>query len=262
MPRTPDGQIVKRSDAVKSVQDTLVKYKAQLQMALPKHVSVDQMIRSALTCVRKTPKLLDCSQASLFGSIMQASQLGLRIDDGLGHAYLVPYGKECTLIVGYRGLVDLARRSGDVSTVEARAVFEGDAFEYTLGLTPRLVHTPCGETAPDKLTHVYAIMRMRDGGQQFDVMNRTEVETIRNRSRAKGAGPWVTDYAEMARKTVLRRLCKLAPMSIEAQKAVTLDEMADANISQNLDVEWQTAIEAKPETETDDVMDKPLNEDV
>jgi recombination protein RecT len=246
MPTTKSGQIVKASDTVNTVEGMLTKYESQIAMALPSVVSVKRLIRVALTTMKKTPALGKCSAASLCGAVVQAAQLGLDVDSNLGHAYLVPYGNECTLIVGYRGMLDLVRRSGEASSAEARAVYEGDLFEYAFGLNPTLNHKPSGNTSAADLTHVYALIRLRDGGVLYDVMTREDVDAIRGRSRAGRAGPWVTDFAEMAKKTVLRRLCKTAPMSVTAQRAVTLDEAADANLSQKLDVEWQAVTEQEP----------------
>jgi len=247
MTAAANGQIVKRSDRIATVGDLLTKHEKQIQMALPREISVKRLIRVALTTMRKTPKLAECSAASLCGAVIQAAQLGLDVDSNLGHAYLVPYGQECTLIVGYRGMLDLVRRSGEAASVEARAAYKGDAFEVDFGLVPKLLHRPCGETAPENLTHVYAIIRLRNGTVPlFDVMTKAEIEKIRSRSRAKNSGPWITDYAEMAKKTVLRRLCKTAPMSVEVARAVGLDEAADANLSQALDVEWKAVEEQEP----------------
>jgi recombination protein RecT len=230
------GELVSQRDKVSSVRTLLDRAKGQIQMALPRHMSVDRLIRVALTSVQRTPKLLDCDPKSLLGAIVQSAQLGLEPDGVLGHAYLVPYGKEVQLIPGYKGLVMLARRSGEVSSVDTRVVREGDSFRYQFGLEPKLEHVPAdGAGDEGEITHAYAVIRLKDGGYQFDVMTRRQIDAVRKRSRAGTSGPWVTDYPEMAKKTVLRRALKLAPMSVEAQQAVALDEMADAGVSQALE---------------------------
>lgn len=229
--------LVSQRDKVQNVRALLDRAKEQIRMALPRHMSVDRLIRVAVTSVQRTPKLLDCDQTSLMGAIIQAAQLGLEPDGVLGHAYLVPYGREVQLIPGYKGLVTLARRSGEVSSIDARVVYEGDTFRYAFGLEPKLEHVPAdhGSDAAPVPTHAYAVIRLKDGGYQFDVMSVREIEAVRRRSKASGSGPWVTDWAEMAKKTVLRRAMKLAPMSVEGQQAVALDEMAEAGVSQSLD---------------------------
>jgi len=206
---------------------------AQLKMALPKHVTAERLARIALTQLRQTPKLLECTRESLLGAIMQCAQLGLE-PGTLGQCWLIPYGKEATFILGYRGMCQLAWRSSQISSIAARAVFEGDVFAYDFG-TDELKHQPGGITDPAKLTHAYAIVRTANGGRLWDVMTRGEIEAIRKRSRAGESGPWKTDAAEMWKKTVMRRLFKIAPLSAELQTALALDEAADQGISQGLD---------------------------
>jgi recombination protein RecT len=239
-----------------TIQGMLVAYKSEIARALPKHLSADRMARVALTECRKTPALLRCKPESLFGAVIQASQLGLEPGGAMGHSYLIPFGQEVQFIVGYRGMIDLARRSGQIVSLEAHPVYKGDTFSCTFGLHSDLKHEPAWDT-PDRtdaanLQFVYAVAKLKDGGTQFEVMSRQEVDAIRNRSKAGKAGPWVSDYAAMALKTVIRRLFKYLPVSIEMQRAVALDEMADANVSQgNADVivgeVIDTDVEFKPE---------------
>lgn len=217
--------VAKRQSALQQKQSTLAQkieaMKPEIARALPKHLNPERVARIAVTVMRRTPQLAECTPESFLGALMTCAQLGLE-PGPLGHAYLVPYGREVTFIAGYRGLVDLARRSGQVQSVSARVVREPDEFSYEFGLDPKLHHRPAG--ADGEVTHVYAVIRYKDGGYDFDVMTRGEVDAVRKRSRASGSGPWVTDYAEMAKKTVLRRLLKTAPMSVEYQQAVSNDE--------------------------------------
>lgn len=235
---------VQSAQEPKSVFVFLKNYKDQIQAALPKHMSADRMARVATTCIRNTPKLLECTPESLFGAIIQCSQLGLEPGNGLGHAYLLPFDKnekrgnswvkvstEVQLIIGYRGMLDLARRSGQIESIEAHAVYEGDKFECELGLDSKLIHIPDWSNPnrgdPAKITFVYAVAKLKDGGIQFQVMSKQGVDAIRERSKAKNSGPWVTDYEQMALKTVTRRLFKWLPVSIELQQAVSLDEAGE-----------------------------------
>jgi recombination protein RecT len=222
---------------------------AQLKAALPRHMTAERMARIATTEMRKVPKLGQCNPMSFLGAVIQCAQLGLEPGGALGHAYILPFDKrekvngqwqtvsvEAQVIIGYRGMIDLARRSGQIVSIDARAVYEGDKFECVLGLDARLNHEPDWQNSnradPSKLRFVYAVAKLKDGGLQFDVMSRAEVEGIRARSKSGNNGPWVTDFAAMAIKTVVRRLFKFLPVSIEMQTAVGLDEMAEHGIIQ------------------------------
>lgn len=258
------------SNAVEKRQDTLAKLierqKGEIARALPRHLDPDRLARIATTVMRQTPQLGQADSASFLGALMTCAQLGLE-PGPLGHAYLVPFKdhvrncrdrRNCgcrvdvTFIAGYRGLVELARRSGQVQSVQARAVYPGDHFDYAFGLEPRLEHKPAGKLG--EVTHVYAVVRYKDGGVDFDVMTRQEVDAIRTRSKASDRGPWVTDYPEMAKKTVLRRLLKTAPMSVEYQQALAQDEQTRTRIeAAALDI--APPFDPDPEAPASDVLD-------
>lgn len=231
------GELIPQSQQMKNVAEFLTSkaMMAQLKMALPKHVTPERLARIVLTEIRRTPKLLECRRESLLGAILQCAQLGLE-PGTLGQCWIIPYGPEATFVAGYRGLAQLAWRSNMISSLSARAVFEGDVFAYDFG-EDKISHKPGGESDPAKLTHVYAVIHTSSGGRLWDVMTRDEVEKIKTRSRAGSSGPWKTDYAEMAKKTVFRRLMKIAPCSAEIQTALSLEEAADQGISQGLDFE-------------------------
>jgi recombination protein RecT len=225
---------------VETVRDLMLKNRAQIELALPKFMNADRLIRTALTSFSTTPKLLDCTPRSLLGAVIQCAQLGL--EPGIiGMAYLVPFRNkkantvEVQFIPGYRGLLALARRSGEISTIQAHCVYAEDAFHYRYGLEPMLDHTPSAKSDRGAMIYVYAVARLKDGGSQFDVMTKAEVDHHRDRySRAAKEGPWISEYPEMAKKTVLRRLCKLLPASVELQTAVSLDERAELQLPQGL----------------------------
>lgn len=213
--------------------------KAQLAAALPRHMTPDRMIRIVSTEIRKTPELANCDMQSFIGAVVQCSQLGLEPGNALGHAYLLPFGNgksksgqsNVQLIIGYRGMIDLARRSGQIVSISARTVRQGDSFHFEYGLNENLTHIP-GENEDSPITHVYAVARLKDGGVQFEVMTHNQIEKVRALSKASQNGPWVSHWEEMAKKTVIRRLFKYLPVSIEMQKAVILDEKAEANVDQ------------------------------
>lgn len=237
----------------------------QLKMALPAHMKPERMARIALTEIRKVPKLAECDQRSFIGAIVQCAQLGLEPGNALGHAYILPFekrkynnrtkqwetvGVEAQVIIGYRGMIDLARRSGQIVSLNATAVYEGDHFEARFGLDPNVDHVPDFDNPDrenaDKLKFVYAVAKLKDGGTQFVVMSRRQLEAIRDRSQGYGAAvekqkkypnskldnPWMTDFEPMALKTAIRRLFKYLPVSVEMLRATILDETAEAGKSQ------------------------------
>lgn len=236
------------------------KIKQQMALALPKHMTADRLARIALTEIRKVPKLAQCDQTSFLGAIMQVAALGLEPGGALGHAYLIPFDKnkrvgsewvydrtEVQLIIGYRGMIDLARRSGQIVSLSARIVYANDKFSYGYGLDETMEHIPHEGTEPGEMTHVYAVARLVGGGVQFEVMSRAKVERTRDESQGYKAAvdaakrykktevdsPWTKHFDEMAKKTVIRQLFKYLPVSIEIQRAVGLDEQADAGLSQH-----------------------------
>lgn len=210
-------------DPLATIGQVLKTYQPSFQKLLPQHLSAERMFRVAMACIRTTPKLQQCSPTSLVSALMVASELGLEPGGARGLLYLVPYGTVATPIVGYRGLIQLARNSGDLANVEARVVYERDKFEVEFGLEPKLLHKPA-LSDPGKERAVYAIATMKDGSKQIEVMSVAEVDAIRARSRSGNNGPWVTDYGEMAKKTVVRRLMKYLPLSSERlQRAMELD---------------------------------------
>lgn len=194
--------------------------KKQFAMALPKHLTIDRFVRVALTAFNKTPKLADCTRESLLACLLDCSSLGLEPDGRKAH--LIPYGDKCTLIVDYKGLVELARRSGEISDVHADVVCENDFFEYSFGTDGKLVHRPALK-ARGKAIGAYAFVKLRDGGSSYDVMNVDEIEKVRKISRAANASAWKDHWDEMAKKTIFRRLSKWLPVSSEFMDAIEKD---------------------------------------
>lgn len=252
------GAIVTQKQALKTFRGLLQRMRPQISMAIPKNLDADRMIRMSMSVVQQNPKLLECSQASVLGAIMTAAQLGLYPDTSvLGHAYFVPYKDKCTFIAGYKGLIDLARRSGHVTSIMAHAVYEGDFFQFEYGLNPILRHKPSGEPMEGReITHVFAIARiLNEPIAQFVVMTKEEVDAIRKRSPARDRGPWVTDYEPMAIKTSIRRLAKYLPLSSDLQRAVALDEHAEVGLDQGLETVGQEVLEGLASPDDPDVID-------
>jgi recombination protein RecT len=209
--------------APKTMRDMLAlpSYQEQIQKALPRGLTAERMVRVVLTAINRTPKLLECTKETVWQAVLDAASLGL-FPDALGRAYLVPYGSACQLIVGYKGLIDLMYRSGQIDFIQAVAVHEGDEFKYRLGLNPDIAHAPCDN--PGRWTHVYSVAKIKGcDTSSFVVMSRAEVEKVKARSRAAKNVPWVTDEEEMAKKTVIRRHAKILPMSAEVAQAMDCD---------------------------------------
>jgi len=211
-----------------NIQDLFNRMAPEIAKVLPQHIKSDHLLRVALTEIRKNPKLLECSSQSLLGALMLAAQLGL--EPGiLGHAYLIPYynsktrSTEVQFQIGYKGYIDLVRRSGELQTLDVHEVCRNDVFEYEYGLTPKLMHRPALENRGDTYCY-YAIAKLKDGGFSYLVMSVQDIEKFRKRSKSPDYGPWVTDYDAMAKKTVIKQLAKYLPLSTEIQRSITQDE--------------------------------------
>lgn len=194
----------------------------QITRALPRHLDGGRFERLLLTQLRTVPKLMQCSPASLMAAMMTVGQLGLEPDKATGHVYLIPYGREVQVVIGYRGLIELARRSGQIKSIMARIAYAGDEFEIRLGTDEGITHRPALKGRGDPIA-VYAVATLNDGTQVFDWMTVEEVEAVRERSRSGKSGPWTTDWGEMARKTVVRRLAKYLPLSPELADGLAAD---------------------------------------
>jgi recombination protein RecT len=220
-----------------TIFDLIKRSERQFAVALGKTIDPERFVRVATTTIRTNRALASCNPQSLLGALMLSAQLGLEPGGPLGHAYLVPFKNEVTFIPGYRGLIDLARRSGAVASIYAHAVYDGDAFEFELGLEQRLVHRPTATDREDaaRISHVYAVAKLRDGSDPvFVVLTRAGVEKYRRRSAAGNRGPWVTDWEAMALKTAVRRLMTWLPLSVEAQAVSKTDAIAVRDV---IDVE-------------------------
>jgi len=241
-------------------------FQRSLSEALPESMSPKRMVRVVLSSFQVNPKLYDCSPESVLVSMMRAAAMGLEPDGMLGQGYLVPYwnGKlkrlDCQFIPGYRGLVKLARNSGEVADVWARVVFEKDFFEYELGLDETLKHKPNDNVAdPGEMLYAYAVARFKDGERKFEVMNRREILKIRdanpNTTTKEGVlyGPWKDHPGEMWKKTAVRRLAKLLPLSVEASERVEAEFRPESTFSAVVDTAEPRRLEENNEEMVDRV---------
>jgi recombination protein RecT len=212
---------------------------------LPEHLTPERFCRVAISALTRVPNLAKCDQATFFQCMMDLSQMGLTPDGRLAH--LIPYRNnkrgvmECQLIVDYKGLVDLAMRSGEVANIHADVVCENDEFECSKGEVT--THKINYRMARGDMFAAYAICTFKNGTQRTEVMSRDEIESVRKRSRAGNSGPWVTDFNEMAKKTVFRRLSKWLPLSPEYRDAL----VHDADALDPIDVH-ATASKSMPQT--------------
>jgi len=241
------SQIVSRDERFEKMKAMVLSAKSleAISNALPEHLNAKKMARVVITAITRSPKLLDCTSASIMQAVLEASSLGLMPDGVLGHGYIIPFKDTAVFIPGYRGMLDMARRSGEIAWVQARPVYENDDFSYTYGMEPSLQHTAARAVGkkPGELIAVYAVAKFKIGEHQFEVMHKDEIEDIRRQSRAgdKKDAPWHTHYEPMAIKSVIRRLCKYLPMNPEYQMMVTRDEYHDAGV-------LGTVIEVDPDT--------------
>lgn len=227
-PKTPGQQ----------VKDYLDAMMPSIQSVLPKHVTADRMSRIALNVIRSNPKLLECNINSLMGGVMEASKLGLE-PGMMSQCYLIPFKNhksgqmEAQFIIGYKGLIDLVRRSGQLSTIEAREVHENDDFDFEYGLEDKLYHKPKLNDRGAVIAY-YAKARMKDGGYSFLVMSVEEMTKHRDKyAKAKNFGPWKDEFDAMAKKTVLRQLIKYLPISIE--NLGSFDETSGADVHNDVE---------------------------
>lgn len=195
-------------------------FQAAMAEVLPKHMSSERMTRVALTTIRKTPAILQCTPQSFFNCMLELSAAGLEPDGR--HAHLIPYKDECTLVIDYKGLVAMALRCPEIVRVHADIICEGDVFVYDKGIIRTHQVDPFKERG--EMLGAYALVEFTNGSEKAELMTRAEIDAIRERSRAKNSGPWVTDYNEMAKKTVFRRCSKWLPLSSEILERVNGDD--------------------------------------
>lgn len=225
-------------EKIARIRDLFRRAEPQIAAALPRQLDSERFLRILMTSVQLTPKLLDAKPVSLLAAAMQAAQLGLEPDPRLGLVYLLPFGETVQVLLGYRGIITLARNSDQIATIEARAVYEHDVFEWEYGLTQRLRHVPSEQQNPGKLRAAYALVRFKGTSEAlFNVVLPRDVEAARKFSR-RGAGPdspWVLHRAAMWAKTAVRRMEPFLPLTAQARYAFALDDQAERGESQVFD---------------------------
>lgn len=258
---------IKSKKAPSTIKDYINLYSKEIAKALPSVLTPERFSRMAMTAITKTPKLAECSPQSFIGSLLTAAQLGLEPNTPLGQAYLIPFynGKkriyECQFQVGYKGIIDLCNRSGEIKNIEAHIVYENDEFEFEYGLDSKLKHKPCmsDKGAP---VWVYALYRLNNGGYGFEVMSVDDCMAHGEKySKAFNNSPWQTNPEEMMKKTVLKKVLKYAPVRSDFVKGTVADEtiqVADFGDTEDgeinvIPVEVENSNEVEIDTETGEV---------
>ena len=224
----------------KSMQAYIKSMEGEIKKALPSVLTPDRFTRMVLTALSTNPKLGECTPASFLGSMMNAAQLGVEPNTPLGQAYILPYNNkgvmEAQFQLGYKGLIDLAYRSGEVEVVQAHIVYENDEFVCEYGLDPKLSHKPASSNRGEPIK-VYAVFKTKSGGYGFEVMS---MDDVRNHAKKfskaydSGYSPWKTNFEEMAKKTALKRVLKYAPLKSDFVRAAVQDGAIKTEIAPDM----------------------------
>lgn len=240
MANTIQKAVQGKNENTASMQKYVAQMLPAIRKALPSVITPERFSRIVMSSLSANPKLAETTPQSFIGAMMVAAQLGMEPNTPLGQAYLIPFynGKtrtlECQFQLGYKGLIDLAYRSGEVTTIQAHVVYENDEFDYSFGLDPTLKHIPAKRDRGEP-THVYAVFRTKDGGFGFEVMSMEDVRAHAQRySKAYSSGPWQTNFEEMAKKTVLKRALKYAPLKSDFVRGVAQDETVKTEIADDM----------------------------
>ena len=228
------------TDAKTSMQVYIKQMQGEIKKALPAVMTPERFTRIVLSALSTNPKLAQTTPQSFLSAMMTAAQLGMEPNTPLGQAYLIPYYNsksrcnECQFQLGYKGLIDLAYRSGEVSIIQAQVVYENDDFTYSFGLEPILKHVPAASDRGEP-TYVYAMFRTKDGGFGFDVLSMDAIRTFAQQySKSFSSGPWQTNFEEMAKKTVIKQALKYAPIKTDFQRALSTDESIKLSFSEDM----------------------------
>ena len=237
---TIQNQVAKSNAQGKSMVEWVKSFEGEIKKALPTVITPERFTRMTLTALSVNPKLGQCTPKSFLGAMMSAAQLGLEPNTPLGQAYLIPYKNkgvdEVQFQIGYKGLIDLAYRSGEVELVQAQIVYENDKFECQYGLEPKLVHIPADKERGNAIK-VYAMFKTKSGGYGFEVMSIEDVKKHAKKysqSFSSSYSPWTTNFEEMAKKTVLKRVLKYAPMKSDFVRGIVQDETIKSEISEDM----------------------------
>ena len=225
---------------VMTIPDMIKAMEPEIKKALPSVITPERFTRIALSATSNNPELTQCTPISFISALLNAAQLGLEPNTPLGQAYLIPYknkGKlECQFQIGYKGLIDLAYRNGDMQTIQAHTVYSNDEFDFSYGLNGTLVHKPAKENRGEPV-YFYGFFKTTNGGYSYNVMSKENMdEYAKNYSKAFGSSfsPWKTNYKSMAKKTVLKQALKYAPIKTDLARCLTTDMAIKNSISEDM----------------------------
>jgi recombination protein RecT len=260
------GRQAQAVDPYRKAQAYLKAMTPAITEALPKSKGMDaeRLSRITLTTIKQNPKLLECSIESLLGAVLQSAQLGLE-PNLLGSCYFIPYKGVVSFQIGYKGLLDLVTRAGGVVSIVAQEVRKGDKFHYEYGRNETLVHTPAPFEQRGDIEYFYAYANLKNGGFVFQVMHISEIEKIRNEHSMayrfdQKNSIWVKHYEAMACKTVIKRLIKYLPISVDIQQAVSHDETIRKDITaEAVQVEYEDGTEDLPNLQAEIIDAKEEN---
>ena len=232
---------VDKTNQPKSIVEWIETMKPQIEAALPSVITPERFTRMTLTAVNNNPDLAKCTPRSFMGAMMQAAQLGLEPSTPLGQAYLIPRKNykqqttECQFQIGYKGLIELAHRSGEFKNIEARVVYENDDFEYEYGLNPKLYHKPAMTNRGNVLCY-YGVYNLVNGGFGFEVMSKEDIKQHAEQYSPSyhGNSPWKTSFDSMAKKTVIKRVLNYAPIKTEFVRGIAADGTIKSEISSDM----------------------------
>ena len=246
------NQLAQQAPEQRSMQTYIKSMEGEIKKALPSVITPERFTRIVLSAISVNPKLGQCTPTSFLGAMMTSAQLGLEVNTPLGQAYVLPYnntGKmEAQFQLGYKGLIDLAYRSGEVEVIQAHVVYANDEFTCEYGLDPKLTHKPADHDRGEPVK-VYAVFKTKSGGFGFEVMSMDDVKKHAakySQSYGSNYSPWKTNFNEMAKKTVLKRVLKYAPLKSDFVRAAVQDEVIKNSISDDMyDVPPENVIDAE-----------------
>ena len=253
MPESAVATTSASASPLKTLQDLLEKYRHQIAVALPRHVTPERMIRVALTAVSQSEKLQKCDPFTICGCVVQASLMGLEPSSVLGECFLVPFwnkranrgkgGYEAQLVVGYQGKIKLVSNTGELLGVRAAVVRQHDEFEFDDGIDPFVRHRYFHLKDRGPVVGYWAGARLKNGFTSVVYMTVAEIEEHRDRfamTRSKEGGVfglWMEHPESMALKTVIHKCLKYVPKSAVLRTAWALDEAVEAGIPQKFSVD-------------------------